>query len=143
MLSGAYRRGPISSMQCQSRMLEMRGSAPVLVLHQVCIPFGDARKGVDWDGGIDETRTVWVDAQRPPCVRPDDQISISMSKRESQEEIFRDAFNGGPCPTSSTRQCPQRNQRCEVCKLVNRVYGNGEVQENDGRSRQRRFCQTI
>jgi hypothetical protein len=28
---------------------------------------------------------VWVDAQRPPCVRPDDQVSISMSKRGSQE----------------------------------------------------------
>jgi hypothetical protein len=44
MLSGAYRRGPISSMQCQSRMLEMRGSAQVLVLQEVCIPFGDARR---------------------------------------------------------------------------------------------------
>jgi hypothetical protein len=52
-----------------------------------------------------------------------------------------DAFNGA-CPTYSTRECPQRNQRWKKNKKITSAeYGNDEVQEDDGGSKQKRFCQ--
>jgi hypothetical protein len=116
----------------------------VRMVEEICIPSRRCGKSCQWVYETAETQSVLVDALRPTLrMRPEEgQVSISLSNIGPVRRDVRMTHSMGACPTYLTREMSSAKPALEKeWKITSAEYGNDEVQEDDGGSKQKRFCE--
>jgi hypothetical protein len=115
----------------------------VRMVEEICIPSRRCGKSCQWVYETAETRSVLVDALRPTLrMRPEEgQVSISLSNIGPVRRDVRMTHSMGACPTYLTREMSAKPALEKEWKITSAEYGNDEVQEDDGGSKQKRFCE--